>query len=171
MKPYEYAKPGSDSVQLQIVKAAGRINGARVAISDDSETAYVDVPASGVPAAALALYEAAGLPEPLILPHPALAGCDLAYFGNVNVGRVGASVAVGWRGTEPQEFDPHEALELAAQIAVNAYAVMKDEPDPAKVDELAMLMLEGNGAMGIGGARPLARKILLGGYAKREADQ
>lgn len=178
MKPYEYAKPGSDSVQLQIVKAAGRSNGARVAISDDSETAYVDVPASEVPAAALALYEAAGLPLPMILDRPSHhygiehAGSDDRH---ANTSRSGSTVYVGWRGIEPGELTPDEALEFAAHIAVNAEAAKRDEPDPADVESLAKAMRDAISGYGVplplANADEVAAHAALRWMREREADQ
>lgn len=62
-----------------------------------------------------------------------------------------------------------DAWKLACVIAALIYEA-DAEPDPDKVEELAMLMVEGTGAMGIAGAKPLARKILRAGY-RREAAQ
>jgi hypothetical protein len=167
MKPYEYREHGVDA-KLTIKSCGDGQNGAHVEVDGE----YIDVEASAVPAAALALYEAAGLPEPLVLRRPEHTG-GIEYAGSSDryafTSRVGPKIAIGWRGIEPACFNPDEALEFAAHIAANALAIKGAEPDPAEVDELAMALVEGTGAMGIGGARPLARKILLAAW-KREQD-
>lgn len=45
-------------------------------------------------------------------------------------------------------------------------AERQPEPDPADVDKLAMVLAEGNGAIGPDGARPLALRILRAGYRR-----
>lgn len=141
MKPYEYTEPGTEAT-LRIYPSSQP--DARVLIQDGGCPAlYADVPPSEVPSAALALYEAAGLPVPLTVDCPEhTAGIEYAGSSDryAYTSRVGSMVAIGWRAIEPKEFTPDEALEFAAHIAVNALAAKADEPDEADVDSLALAL-------------------------------
>lgn len=167
MTPYEYTEPGNEN-RLSIWSAS-RSGEALVRVYD-GDTATVAVPASEVPAAALALYEAAGLPVPVILTRPEYTG-GIEHAGRTDryayTSRVGPRVAIGWRSIQPEELDPDEALEFAAHIAVNAHAAMRAEPDLAAVDHLADFI---GGGFDLENSRSLARKILLAGW-KREPAQ
>lgn len=166
MKPYEYNEPGTD-VLLRISPALS--GDARVIIDSGKPSVHVDIDPADVPAAVLALYEAAGLPEPVMLERQGIPqdGSQVRY-GDFTVKLSDGGVTVALPGIEPLPVPPRAALSLASYIAT--YALLAEaEPDPAAVDALAMVLVEGTGAMGIGGARPLARKILLAGYAKQEA--
>lgn len=164
MKPYEYDQPGCD-VQMTITPTLA--GDARVSILSGHPAVYIDISPAAVLGAALALYEAAGLPEPLILPRPEFTA-GIEYAGSTDryayTSRTGAKAAVGWRGIEPVELDPDEALEFAAHITVNALAAKAGEPDPAEVEELAGVIHEANGNRGFAGAgewdRGVARAAL-----------
>jgi hypothetical protein len=166
MEPYEYTERDGEKLRIE----HGPNGGAWLTVSNHGWSRIVEVAPESVPGAALALYEAAGLTKPLMLPRPALEGVNLAYFGNVFTGRSGSMVTVGWRRIEPQELDPHEALELAAQIAVNAQTVLRDEPDPDKISELADLLLAG-APMSRQVAEALSRKALLAGWTRQDGQQ
>lgn len=171
MIPYEYTEPGTN-VKLQIGPSNAELGedapGARLVIDGP----FVDVEPSDVPAVALALYEAAGLPEPLILSRPERAG-GIEHAGrddrHAYTSRSGAKVLVGWRGIKPGELDPDEALEFAAHIAVNAEAIKQGEPDPGDVEALADVLRQHCGG-GPASYLPVARAVLPAGY-KREPEQ
>ena len=167
MEPYQYEDAG---VVLKIGPSLG--GAARLRITDtDDQTLYAEVRPQAVPGAALALYEAAGLPAPLILPRPEQT--PLLFFrGDIFTGRLTSKVTVGLRGIQPEELDPDAALELAAHIAVNAEAVKRDrEPDPDEVNRLATVIhrrVQCNTSPDpCGGCLEVARLVLLGGW-KRE---
>ena len=83
------------------------------------------------------LYEAAGLPAPVILEPPGATfegGVNRA--GRIEVGSLGGRVTVGLYGIQPEEIEPAAARRLAALIAVHADEAQSD-PDPAEVQSLA----------------------------------
>jgi hypothetical protein len=168
MEPYEYDQPGCDA-QLVIMPTLG--GDARVIVNSGHPTVYVDVPASEVPAAALALYEAAGLPEPVILPRPELPeggkwrpaeGSRLVLSQQGNDVRVEFDITNGASSTMP----PAKAREMAAVLAVLADEA-DAEPDPAEVDRLAALIKAEDYDLNYPSRCELARSILLAGW-KRE---
>lgn len=186
MEPYEYEQPGCD-VQMTIgPNVAGE---ARLYILSGDPAVYIDIRPAAVPAAALALYEAAGLPVPLILsaperggqlvrgPHgqeladvrPSPAGSPSNKPG-VMLGLHDGSrrVAVRLVGDEP--------LTVAAAL-VSAMREAEAWPDPAEVEELATAIHRANCEGGTrclrnpdDGDRSAARLVLLGGW-KREPGQ
>lgn len=97
----------------------------------------IHVKAAGFPALIAALYEAAGLPAPVILDRPETTFADgVNRAGRVEVGRLGTQVTVGLYGIQPEEIEPAVARRLAALIAVRADEA-EAEPAPDDVTELA----------------------------------
>lgn len=171
-EPYKYADAAGRGTTLVVGESDHMHVAALMAVSGNGGRKIpVYVAGDDFPALIRALYESAGLPEPLILNRPEHTG-GTEYAGKSDryayTSRVGLKVAIGWRGIEPGEFDPDEALEFAAHIAVNAEAVKRNEPEQADVDRLAMLIeLQGFG-LDYERCVKLARSILLDKY-KREA--
>ncbi len=170
MTPYEYAEPDTN-VSLQIRPSVG--GDAQVEVRQGRGRAYINIAPPEVPAAALALYEAAGLPEPLILPRP----LDLpigtpdqnAHVAGCAVWLENGRVWVEERHPDAS-LNPDNALLLAAAIAVHAEAA--GEPDPAEVTPLAAAIHRAQCNTSVvpdpcDRCRETARKILLGGW-KRE---
>jgi hypothetical protein len=97
----------------------------------------IHVRAAGFPAFIAALYEAAGLPAPVILERPAVPkdGARLR-FGKFGMRMLNGGIAFSLPGVEVEAVPPGAARELAAHIA--AYAdEAEGEPDPDDVTELA----------------------------------
>jgi hypothetical protein len=89
------------------------------------------------------LYEAAGLPAPVILDRPSPIGAALGcYEGGLRVFPDGTAVRVQAASAEPcrhywhTRLEPAAARKVAATIAAIADAI-EGEPDPAEVEELA----------------------------------
>src|ERR1700722_7818644 len=145
MKPYE--NTDADGDYLPVAEHEGRPGCALVHTRHSTS-----VPASEVPVLALALYEAAGLPEPLILEN--LPACEAPRTAVRPIVRAGFKVWRDHRGVHLTEVIPHEhdperhwidpahALDLAAVIAVLAG---RDEADPAEVERLPGPMKGGGG--------------------------
>jgi hypothetical protein len=172
VKPYEYDQPGCD-VQMTIgPNLAGE---ARLRILSGHPTVYIDISATAVPAAALALYEAAGLPEPVILPNPELVtGTPLAIGTpdrKVHVAGHSLWLENGHLHIEAYDrsgrFTRDSARLLAAAIAVHADLI--PEPDRAEVEGLAVVIEAEDYGLDYESRWGLARAILLGGW-KREPD-
>lgn len=135
----------------------------------------VDVDALDIPAITTAMYRACGQEPPVMLGRPEVDLNGSTRVGDLHVWKE-QSGCVGFMAADPDvaartgalRLEPHMVRQLAA-VAI-AYADAPPQPDPAEVDALACLVMEvlNPGAMGIAGARPLARKILLAGW-KREA--
>jgi hypothetical protein len=131
-----------------------------------------------IPAITAKLYEAAGHQPPVMLGRPdldAMRSSDGGIrFGDLLLCKTAlgeVAFAVHPAGKTVTTFAVLEAAQ--ARLAAAATVALADEPpelDPEEVDKLACLVMEtlNPGAMGIAGARPLARKILLAGW-KREA--
>ena len=143
----------------------------------------LDLPASEVPAAALALYEAAGLPVPVILPRamPPLGGPWRPHEGaalratHVRAGNAPGEERVGWGGAGPyKDMTPAKAREMAAALAALAdQAEAEPEPGPDAVTELATEIHRAQCNTSpdpCDGCREVARLVLLGGW-KREPGQ
>jgi hypothetical protein len=180
MKPYEHADPSGADILLTIQPNGAERVRVRIDDCDGQHSAYLEP--SAVPAAALALYEAAGLPEPLILPRvmPPLGGPwrpekgAALWAARVRAGNAPGEVRVGWGGAGPYEdMTPAKAREMAAVLA--ALADEADaEPDLAEVDELAEVIRAGlyppSKEIGLrpdDADRAAARAVLLAGW-KRE---
>lgn len=169
VKPYERLD-GADN-ELKI--APGLPGCAEVSVKEPGgDHAFAQLAADDVPSAALALYEAAGLPAPLMVDLPEYSG-GIEYAGRGDrgayTGRTGAKVTIGCRHGEPAELDPDEALKFAARIVVNAEAAKRGEPDPAAVNELADLIEREDYDLDYQERYGLARAVLLAGW-KRETD-
>jgi hypothetical protein len=134
----------------------------------------VEITRADLPVITGKLYEACGLPAPVILERPNLTGLGTE---DSPVARAGFKVWRSAKGVHLTEVfpappedgwsEPAHALELAAVIAV--LAERPPEPDPAEVGALA-LVIAGDCSAGIEAAKPTARKILLAGYAKGARD-
>jgi hypothetical protein len=170
MKPYEYREPGCD-VTIRI-EPCGDSPGARVRIGKP----YIDLEPAEVPAAALALYEASGLPQPVILPWTAHDDGEPLPIGTAdrNAYVAGCSLWVE-RGrvylvqrNPVSGFDQGHAQLLATAIAMHANAI--PELDAAEVDRLADLISAADYDLDYESRHALARTILLGGW-KREPAQ
>ncbi len=161
MKPYEWIDV--DGRHLKITPGRGPV--AWLTVDDHGSSRTVEVESSAVPDAALALYEAAGLPEPLILENlPAPAG--LAENGGIYAGRRAGKVLVGRRHVQPEELDPDAALLLAASLARQALAIKSGEPDPDAVAALADVIEAEDYDLDYENRHALARTILLGGWTR-----
>jgi hypothetical protein len=126
----------------------GKYGSGRMAISQNSkEQKLAAVGVSGALPAYVAaedlaeiaanLYEACGLPSPVILNRSEFnPGRSLDRIGDVHVGHLGGKVTVGLYQVQPETLTPAYARELAALIALHADEA-EGEPDPEEVDELA----------------------------------
>jgi hypothetical protein len=172
MEPFDY--PDTAGRRLKITR--GRGTTAWLTIDDHGSTRGVELEKSAVPGAAAALYEATGLPAPLILPRPldlpigtsehntAVAG----YYLWLENGRV----CTDERELE-QGIEPGDAWLLAAAIAVHAEAAV--EPDQDEVDRLAAAIHGAQCNTSVvpdpcDRCREVARLVLRGGW-KREPGQ
>ncbi len=177
MKPYENTEiPG-----IKLVIRPTGTGFAQVMISDHSQLAYADIRPSEVPAAALALYEAAGLPQPVILDAPTTlsgkpltVGTPAAPVEFTDSSSLFASDGRVFLALDPKRdgLTPKEARKLGAALAVHADAA-EAEPDPAEVEELAVV-LHADRRCCVGGPsdsdRNAARAVLLAGW-KREPER
>lgn len=164
MEPYRHED--SDGDVLSISEREGKPGTALVKARGGAEVSAADLPEI-----VRALHEACGLPSPLILSRPETAS-GVRWVGDVYTGRLGSKVTIGRRVEQPDELDPDDALELAAAIAANAEAIRRGEPDAAEVDDLAGVIMQAlnPGAMGLDGARPMARKLLATGRVRMVRD-
>lgn len=179
MEPFEYTDKDGD-LCLKIWPAA---SGGEAAVTtfDAGESTCAQLPPEKVPAAALALYEATGLPAPVVLP--ALPVVEAPGTQERPIVRAGFKAWRDHRGVHLTEVFPHEhdperhwtdpadALELAAVIA---WLAGKDEPDPDEVDRLAAAVHRAQCNTSVvpdpcDRCREVARLVLLGGW-KRETD-
>ena len=166
MEPYKYEIDG-EGLRIQ----PGPNGGAWVRVTTHGVARIVEVEPSAVPDAALALYEAAGLGKPLILPRP----LDLPIgTADQNANVAGYAVWLENGRLFLDEFgiergnDPRNALLLAAAIAVHAEAA--EGIHSAGVESLAVAIHRAQCNTSpdqCDGCREVARKILLGGW-KRE---
>ena len=132
--PWEYLDCNRRSLQV----APSPVEGAAELRTESGH--IVAVADSDLPEFVTTLYQAAGLPAPVILERPAATfegGVNRA--GRIEVGRLGGRVTVGLYGMQPEEIKPAEARRLAALIAIRA-GEAEDEPDPAEVEELAEII-------------------------------
>ena len=151
------------------VRKVTLVDGDRCGVATSGQAFIVDP--LEIPAIASAMYQACGQAPPVILPRPATAASGThTVLGTIYPFRSAKGARVGFgRGTGDIYLEPGHARELAAVIAAYADAA-EPEPDPADVDALAMVMVDGTGAMGLDGARPLARRILAAGYSREARD-
>lgn len=186
MKPYEYTEP-DNGTKIEITRGSA---GAFVEVNSFGDAHIADVPKSEVPAAALALYEAAGLPDPLILPgvEPGamlvrgphgeeLADVSPSPAGSPsNAPGVMFSLHAGERRVSVRLIGD-EPLRLASALA-NAMreAAAEPEPDDAEVNALALTIHKAKCGGGDGcqwaptvDDRNAAVAVVRAGYAKREA--
>jgi hypothetical protein len=152
---------GDDGSEL---KAERWLAGTGVALSVDDGGGLVDVSADDFPALAAGLYEAAGLPAPVILERPDVpeGSFPLIHGYRLDARVNGRMVEFTMPGAEPLTLVPAAVRGIAAVLA--SLAGQADaEPDPAEVDRVAALIAS-PGAMGIGGCRDAARRVLRAGY-------
>lgn len=138
MKPYEYTE-AADGENLRI--EPGPHGGAWLIVQNYGASRIIEVDPSAVPAAALALYEAAGLPAPVILPrvmHPLSGPWRLSEGSTLTASCYGKQVRIAFDQVNgpASAFPPAEARELAAVLVALADQA-EAEPDPAEVEELA----------------------------------
>lgn len=98
------------------------------------------LPVQKIPEFAVTLYEAAGLPQPVILPRPPAIGDTTIFLGGYSVQRDGNAVTIQ-AGTEERRLTPAEAREYAAAIAARADEA-ETAPDPAQVAAVTQLARE-----------------------------
>lgn len=179
MSGYTYRpRPGQE------IAVAGSVpDGATLAVVNDCGTAHgfgqLRIEASEIPGVALgilaALYEAAGLPVPVILEGsretPGPGGGVRTPAGRVSLRDVPHARKVTFepKDTQIEEyFTAGEAMETAAGFARVSTAARALEPDPAEVDRLAAVLLDirvrAERAPGQYN-RNLAELILAAGYA------
>jgi hypothetical protein len=180
MGPYEYTEPVVGGGRLSIWPHNA---GAALVRVYDGDTATVSVPSSKVPAAALALYEAAGLSEPVILERPKSGSAAILSEGGGELVTVSASprggpmnlpgvmLSTGGVGVRLIRDEP---LRLAWQL-VGAMREAEAEPDAAEVEALAQEIHQPNCDAGEqcgphDDERRAARALLLGGW-KREPER
>ena len=139
MKPYEYHDPGCDA-RLEIRPC---LNGGDARVTIDGARIY-EAPAD-VPAVARALYEAAGLPAPLILDRPetgtGTSGRN-TRVGTWSVWLEGTRVRIEDYSDGLRGVDSRTARLLAAVIAACAEAPGR-EPGTGEAHSLAMALHEG----------------------------
>lgn len=166
MKPYTYL---SETGAVLRVDFAGHVAMLKVTGKNGGE-AWVPVGPLEIPAITSAMYQACGQRPPVILDCPetrdeyrAMPGSALKVSRNGTLVRVEWDVACGVASNLP----PGNARQFGAAIIALADEA-EAEPDPADVDELAVLLMDAlnPGTTGIGGARPLARAILAAGYRR-----
>jgi hypothetical protein len=109
-----------------------------------SERCGIHVKAAGFPALIAALYEAAGLPAPIILARPVGGEYLMRHFpsalgAGITVNRKDGFVVIRGDGLL---FDPKTVRDLAA-FAVTLADEAESEPDPAEVEELAAAIRTG----------------------------
>jgi hypothetical protein len=115
------------------------------------------------------MWRAAGLPVPVITPRPDIdASRPLECHGFLFSVRPGRMVRVGM-GATFEDMAPSSLRQLCG-VGVAFADAAEQEPDPAAVDELALVLVEGRNAMGLDEARPLARRILAAGYRREARD-
>jgi len=155
--------------ELSVSGETARAGCARVGIS---ERCGIHVKAEDFPALATALYEAAGLPAPVILERPEV---DPEGAKGVNVFRVllddDLSVCVGYGSHKAASVAPSVARHLASAIAAYADAAEAAHGiDPAEVEELAGLMdaeMDHRGR-GQSGLYPACARIALQWFRDRQ---
>ncbi len=155
MKPYEVKDASKDGCKLFIHPAPAAFPGTAEFTANDGrgQEIGVYVAASEVPAAALALYEAAGLPAPVILPRqetpPGLTSgaCEWRPYEHsiLAARRVGNEVRVEMERSNGASctFPPAKAREMAAVLATLADEA-EAEPDPAELEQLATVIHRAN---------------------------
>ena len=125
---------------LQIGGEASFAGCARLTVS---KLCGIHVEAADFPALIAELYEAAGLPAPVILERPEI---DPEGAAGINVFTVrldrDLSVCVAGRAGHASPVAPSVARKLASVIAAYADAAeaARNEPDPAEVEELAYIL-------------------------------
>jgi hypothetical protein len=135
MEPYEYMDP--DDRKLTIWPRNASASTDALARICDGDEATITVKQSAVREITGKLYEACGLPSPVILERPEFnPGRSLDRIGDVQVGRLDGKVTVGLYQIQPETLTPAYARELAALIALHADQA-EAEPDPEEVDALA----------------------------------
>jgi hypothetical protein len=165
MKPYSHKDGNGNELEIR-----GEEAGARLLVCSGTYEAECLVRPGELAALAAALYKAAGLPVPVILPCPetpdttALPGA-LFTLGRPGFVDVEMSTGSGWNVSS-----------VALRIYAASLAMLADEadsqPDPGEVNELAAVLMDelNPRAMGLDGAKPLARAILRAGYRREAGD-
>jgi hypothetical protein len=159
MEPWTYTD--GDKGELVI----STCNPGEVTVQTQGNGSLAVVMADDLPEVTAKLYEACGLPAPVILARP---GTEMLGTPDLPVRLAGFRI---WRGGSGVCIDSTAAFSslspdvirtLAAVLAVHA-GEAEAEPDPAEVDGLAaeIMRVHNPGAMGLDGARPLARTFLL----------
>ena len=168
MRPYRNA----GGAELWIAPGGSGIAQITVVANGCENEMLVD--ACDLPEVVAKLYEACGLPSPVILARSSARfpeGGAPFRFGDFGFRLGPGGVSPSLPGLTAKAVPPGFLRELAGHLV--ALADEADaEPDPADVDELAVLLMNemNRDVMGIGGARPLARKILAAGYSREPRD-
>ena len=152
------------------VEPADGDNPARLVTEAQGVTASFWVTGSAREEVGAAILAACGLPAPVVLERPEIDPAVSASDGDFRVWLSdGVVVSLGGACIERSA---DRALGMAALLAAYALALKarKAEPPAAEVDALAMVLVEGRDAMGLDGARPLARRILAAGYRRGEGN-
>jgi hypothetical protein len=161
--PWRYRDADGDFLEVRPADGSERA----AVETDGGITVYVTP--DRIPGITAKLYEACGVAPPVLLERPEMAVAvrpDSHLSGERWTACLdGRRVAVTVSGP----LSPQAARVMAACAAALAEAA-GGEPDRADVDALAMVLVEGRDAMGLDGARPLARRILAAGYRREARD-
>jgi hypothetical protein len=166
-----YVVPDADGDSLSISEAN---EGVFMTVTEDGHSCRMLLETAGIAGVCAAMHEQAGQPVPLVLPRVKVYPDVSADDGEFRVWLSdGGTVIFGFGGGVCVERSPDGAERTAALIAGYAEAArarQQPELDPSRVDELATVLVEGRNAMGLDGARPLARRILAAGWTREARD-
>jgi hypothetical protein len=125
-----------------------------------TRTCGIHVESADFPALIGALYEAAGLPAPVVLERPGVPqGTSPLRYGDFGMRMHKGGIAFSLPGVEARAISPAAARELAAHIA--AYADEADrEPDAAEAEELTGFLVAAGAGLRTTGVDDIARAAL-----------
>lgn len=168
MEPYLVDLPCGDCLSV-----SGGDGGVFLVATEGARQVRVFVPGEKFVDLSVALWQQAGQPVPVITPRPAIGTSGPLEVHGIRLSAEPDRVVrvVMGDGCLSRTIAPHAARALAGALVAYADAA-ESLPDPAEVDKLAMVLMEGNPTvMGLDGARPLARRILAAlpalGYGKQ----
>jgi hypothetical protein len=119
------------------------------------------------------LYEACGLPSPVILERPSISipDGDPVRCGDLSLRMYEGGISMGLPGVTAAAISPDALRRRAAFMAAYADAV-EAEPDPAGIDELTGILsaADPEEAHEMASLKALARAILAAGYSREARD-
>lgn len=140
MEPYEYMDPDDRKLTIWPRNASASTD-ALVRIYD-GDFATITVKQSAVREIAGKLYEACGLPSPVILERPEItipANGDSVRCGDLSLRMYDGGISMGLPGVTAAAISPDALRRRAAFMA--AYAEQAEaEPDPEEVEALAKVL-------------------------------